>query len=113
MWSMLSVYIDMPGIGLTAFAPVTPARARCFQPAAAWACGKDANRRRASQKKCCISGEATAGQIAWVSDAPTDVIGPLSASSAPPHARIAPWVAAAAKPVSGCGQPALGSRSVI
>ena len=32
---------------------------------------------------------------------------------APPHARIAPWVAAAAKPVSGCGQPALGSRSVI
>jgi hypothetical protein len=48
-----------------------------------------------------------------VSDAPTDVIGPPSASSAPPHARIAPWVAAAAKPVSGCGQPALGSRSVI
>ena len=30
MWSMLSVYIDMPGIGLTAFAPVTPARGSLF-----------------------------------------------------------------------------------
>jgi len=40
-----------------------PPVARCFQPAAAWECGKDANRPRASQRRSCISGEATASGI--------------------------------------------------
>ena len=57
------VYIDMPGTGLARFAPVTPAVARCFRPADAWACGKDANRRRASPKKSCTSGKVTASRI--------------------------------------------------
>jgi len=59
-----SVYIDMPQIGLAKFAPVTPPVAPCFQPAADWACGKAASRRRASRKKICMSGEVTASRIA-------------------------------------------------
>ena len=39
--------------------------ARCSRPAAAWACGKEANRRRASQKKSCTSGEATESRVAY------------------------------------------------
>jgi hypothetical protein len=60
-----SVYIDMPATGLAKFAPVTPAAARCFQPAAAWACGKEADRRRASWKKSCISGKAWRANRPW------------------------------------------------
>ena len=65
----LGMRINAPA-GLRTLAPVWPgsrrsrlAVARCFRPVAAWACGKEANRRRASQKKRCISGKAMAGRI--------------------------------------------------
>jgi Domain of unknown function (DUF4188) len=51
-----SVYLDMPGTGLAKFAPVTPALARRFRPAA-WACEWEANRRQAFRKKSYIGAE--------------------------------------------------------
>jgi Domain of unknown function (DUF4188) len=40
-----------------------PPVARCSRPAAAWACGKEANRRQVSQKKSCTGGEATTSLV--------------------------------------------------
>ena len=50
-----SVYIDMPGTGLAKLAPVTPAVARCFQPAA-WACGKEAGNQLRGRVTCVVVG---------------------------------------------------------
>jgi hypothetical protein len=59
-----SVYIDMPRPAWPGSPRPRPPAAHCSPPAAGWACGKEANHRRASQKTSCISGEATASLIA-------------------------------------------------
>src|SRR5580700_8079477 len=58
-----SVYIDMPGTGLAKFAPVTPAPGSLFS-ARRLGMREEADRRRASRKKSCISGEDTEGRSA-------------------------------------------------
>jgi hypothetical protein len=60
-----SVYIDMPGTGLAKFAPVTPARGSLFSARRRLGIGKEADRRRASRKKSCISGAGTEGRSAF------------------------------------------------
>jgi hypothetical protein len=62
-----SVYIDMPTIGLAGFARSRPPVARCSQPAAAWACGKQAKPRQPSQKKRSTLDSSTAPRqrTAW------------------------------------------------
>jgi hypothetical protein len=57
-----SVYIDMPRTGLAKFAPVTPCpRLAVFSAPPPGHAGNEADRRRVSRKKSCISGEDTEG----------------------------------------------------